>query len=145
MNKATDARVAYTRKTKAAFHGKPFRLGTRDCLRMFAWHVRQFGYTVRLPRQGAYRTEKTARRLLEAHGFSDLAAAIDSLGLARIAPARALPGDIIMIPAEGALGGSIQIYLGNGRTLGYHQDCRDAVVLQPVEYLAAWRIECACP
>lgn len=63
---------------------------------------------------------------------------MDAHGLDRIAPAAALAGDIVMLPGEDALG-SLCIALGNGRVLGFHQDAKGAVVMQPTAFAAAWR------
>jgi hypothetical protein len=121
------------------FKDKPFRLGDRDCVRMAAAHLRRLGYQVKLPPKGAYRTVRTARKALADRGFADLCAAVDAHGLERIPPAAAVVGDIIAIPGTDSFGPALQIALGNGRTVGFHEDVAGAVVLQPIQYVAAWR------
>jgi cell wall-associated NlpC family hydrolase len=59
-------------------------------------------------------------------------------GLPRIAPAAALPGDLVQMPGDDTIG-AMTIYVGNGRVLGYHEAVEGAVVMQPVEMVAAWR------
>jgi hypothetical protein len=60
------------------------------------------------------------------------------MGLDRIAPAEAIVGDLLMLPGVDRLGG-LAIALGNGRVVAYHEDVAAAAVLQPLQYLAAWR------
>ena len=120
---------------------KPMRLGSADCVRMTAAHLRLLGFRVKLPPAGAYRTINSAVKALKAAGFADIGAALDALGLQRIPPAAALVGDVILMPAEHKLG-ALVIAMGNGRVLGWHDDVSEgAVVMQPVETLAAWRAE----
>jgi len=132
-------RVAAAQATLDRFKDKTFRLGMHDCVRMAAHHLRRLGYTVKLPPAGAYRSKRQAMKLLGDRGYGDLAAALDALGLERIAPAAAVVGDIVQMPAEDELG-ALCIAMGNGRVLGYHQDAPGAVVMQPAETVAAWRV-----
>lgn len=121
------------------FRDKPFRLGERDCVRMAAAHLRRLGYKIKLPSKGSYRTVRTARKALADRGFGDLVAAVDAHGLERIAPAAAVVGDIIACPGTDEFGPALHVALGNGRTVGYHEDLIGAGVLQPIEYVTAWR------
>lgn len=121
------------------FKDKPFRLGDRDCVRMAAAHLRRLGYKVKLPSKGSYRTVRSARKALADRGFADLCEAVDAHGLQRIPPAAAVVGDIIACAGSDDLGPALHIALGNGRTVGYHEDLIGAGVLQPLNYLAAWR------
>lgn len=119
---------------------RPFKLGTSDCVRMVAAHLRKLGYRVKLPPSGSYRTVNSATKALKASGFASVADAIDALGLERIAPAAAVAGDLLELPAEDGLG-AYCVALGNGRVVGYIQDVPGgAQVLQPIEYVAAWRV-----
>lgn len=122
------------------FQGVPFEYGKNDCARLAAFVLRQMGHRPQLGKAGGYRSALGARRALARAGHHSLAAALDALGLLRIAPAAALPADIIMVPAEGGLDGSLQVAVGNRRTLGYHEDLIGADILQPVQYLAAWSV-----
>ncbi|MBP8234455.1 MAG: hypothetical protein KAY22_19350 [Rhizorhabdus sp.] len=121
------------------FRDKPFKFGERDCVRMAAAHLRRLGYRVKLPAKGSYRTVRSARKALADRGFANICAAVDAHGLERIAPAAAVVGDIIAIPGEHDFGGALLVALGNGRCVGYHQDLVGAGVLQPIEYITAWR------
>jgi len=134
----------FIRRTRAAqatldqWSIRSMRLGTADCVRMTASHLRRLGHTVKLPASGSYRTVRSALKALEARGHTSLADALDAMGLERIAPASAIVGDVLALPAEDKLG-ALVVALGNGRVVGYHADAIGAAVLQPLEYVAAWR------
>lgn len=130
-------RVAAAQATLDRFKDRPLKLGQNDCVRLVAFHLRKLGYRIKLPPAGAYGTVKSALKQLQARGFADLAAAVDGLGLERIAPASAVVGDVILLPGDSALG-SLNISVGNGRTIGFHEDVAGAAVIQPTEFIAAW-------
>lgn len=132
-------RVRLAQATLDAWEGAPFRLGTRDCARLAATHLRRMGYPVRLPPAGSYATARGALRKLSERGFRNMVEAIGGMGFERIAPARALPADLIAIPSEGELGG-VFVVMSNGRAFGFHEDAPGAAVIQPIEYVAAWRV-----
>lgn len=132
-------RVAAAQATLDRFKDRPLKLGYEDCVRMTAFLLRRLGRRVKLPPAGSYRTIKGAKKALQARGFADLGAAIDSFGFERIAPAAAIVGDVLMLPAENELG-ALTVALGNGRVLGYHPDSLGAAVLQPLLFDAAWRV-----
>lgn len=122
------------------FKGQPLAYGKNDCARLAAFVLRKMGHRPQLAKAGTYRTALGAARALERSGFEDLAAAIDAMGLPRIAPAAAWVADLVLLPAEGPFGGALSVAVGNGRVLGYHEDVDGADILQPVQYLAAWRV-----
>jgi hypothetical protein len=128
-----------TQATVDAWKGKPFRLGYADCVRLTASHLRRMGKKVRLPAQGSYRTFRSAQKALKERGYDDLPSALDGMGFERIAPAAALPGDIIAIPSDQPIG-CLMVAVGNGRALGFLEDVEGAEILQPVEYVGAWRV-----
>jgi len=134
-----ELRAAAAQKTLDTWKQRPLKLGTSDCVRMCAFHLRLLGEKVKLPPSGSYRTVNSALRALRAAGHHTLGDALDAMGLERIAPAAAIVGDIIAMPAEDRLG-ALSICLGNGRVLGYHGDVDGAVVLQPLQFEAAWRV-----
>ena len=134
-----ERRVAAAQATLDRFKDAPLRLGRNDCVRMVAYHLRKLGHRVRLPASGSYASVRTGLRELKARGFDDLAQALDSFGFERIPPAAAAPGDVMMLPAVDRLG-SLVIALGNERVIGYHEDARGAAILQPVEFVGAWRV-----
>jgi hypothetical protein len=122
------------------FKGQPLIYGKNDCVRLAAFLLRKMGHRPQLAKAGSYKTPLGAARALQRAGFKDLASAVDALGLPRIAPAAAWPADLVMLPAEGPFGGALSVAVGNGRVLGYHEDVDGADILQPVQYLAAWRV-----
>lgn len=131
-------RVEAAQTTVDRFKGRRFRFGTNDCARMVAFHLRQLGLSVRLAKAGSYRSRLGATRALRRLGHDSLAAALDGHGLLRIAPAAAVVGDIVELPGEPPFG-ALSVAVGNGRVLGYHQDCAGAEILQPTAFVAAWR------
>lgn len=124
-----------------AWSKRPLRLGTSDCVRMIAAHLRLLGYPVKMPPSGSYRTVASAAKALKAAGFKSVAEALDAMGLERIAPAATIAGDVIQLPATDQLG-AFAVVLGNGRVAAYHEEVGGGgvLVLQPLEYVAAWRV-----
>jgi hypothetical protein len=67
--------------------------------------------------------------------------ALGAIGLEEIAPAAAIVGDVMMLPAVDDLG-ALGVCLGNGRVLIYHEEiATGAVVAQPIEMVTAWRVD----
>lgn len=133
-------KVAAAQATLDRFKDVPLRLGRNDCVRMAAFHLRKLGHRVKLPPAGAYASIRSAKRELEKAGHETVAAALDSFGFERIPPAAAVAGDLIMLPGDTDLG-ALTVALGNGRCVAYHQDLAGAGVVQPVEWLFAWRVQ----
>ena len=124
--------------TLLRFEGQPFAWGRFDCAKMLAFHLRAMNLSPASAKAGSYSTAIGARRALGRIGAKSLAELLD-VRFARIAPAAALIGDIVSLPSTGKLD-AIGIALGNGRLLSYHEDAVGAIVVQPVQMLAAWRI-----
>jgi hypothetical protein len=125
-------------KTLDRFKGKPFQLGKNDCGRMVAFHLRAIGRPVKVAKAGSYHSLLGATRALKRLGFASLPDLMDA-HFERIPPAAALVGDVVSMPGmEGP--GALTVAMGNGRVIGWHEDHVGAVVMQPVETLAAWRI-----
>lgn len=140
-NDALLRRTAAAQATLDKWSVRPMKLGTSDCVRMVAAHLRLLGYQVKLPPSGSYRTVNSAKKALKARGFESVADALDAVGLVRISPAEALVADIVMMPGVDNLG-ALTIQLTNGRVVGYHEDVPGgATALQPVEFVAAWRAD----
>lgn len=119
-----------------AYAGKPLDWGKSECLKLFRFALHQQG--VKCGKAPTYTTEMGAVRAMKKAGFDTLAEAVDAQGLVRIAPAAALPGDIIALPAEGAFGCALTVFVGNGRVLAYYDGrCQ---VIQPNAYVTAWRV-----
>lgn len=121
------------------FEDVPFAWGSADCGRMLAFHLRAIGHAVRIGTAGTYSTAIGATRVLRRIGASSLAAALDQR-YPRIVPAEVIVGDVIALPSTGRLD-AIGIVVGNGRAIAYHESAAGAVVVQPVDVIAAWRID----
>ena len=126
--------------TMAKFKDAPFKWGSADCSRLVAFHLKGAGYKVAVAKGGSYKSLLGARRALARCGYSTIGEALDAIGLPRIPPAAALEGDIIEVPSENSLG-SLTIFVGNGRVIGWHPDAEGAAILQPVDYVSAWRVK----
>lgn len=136
------ARIAATQATVDAFDGKDLIWGKCDCLRMFAAHIKRFGYKISLTKYGGYSSLKAAiATMRKTHGTME--AGIESYGLLPIGYASALPGDILALPGADSDWIAIAIYLGNGRALGFgDMDDREVCgVMQPLKIVGAWRVE----
>lgn len=119
---------------------RPIKVGSADCVRMAASHLRRLGHKVKLPPAGSYRTLNSAMRKLREAGYPTLAEAIDAMGFERIAPAATTVGDIMLMPSDHPMG-ALAVVMGNGRILGWHPDApQGASVVQPLMMTAAWRI-----
>ncbi len=132
-------RVQAAQATLDEFKDLPFKFGERDCVRMTAAHLRRMGYKVKLPPKGSYGSAKSALRQLKARGFGTLAEALDAMGLARIAPAEALAGDVVIGAGDDPLG-ALGVLLGNGRLIGYHEVAAGACIMQVRKMDIAWRV-----
>jgi hypothetical protein len=135
-NKALIKRVAAVEATIQRFDGRPLQYGRDDCVRMVAFGLRKQGVKVSLLGGGRYSSALGAVKALKRAGYSDLVAAVDGQGLNQIAPAAALPGDVLALPAE-QFGGALFLAVGNGRAFGYF-DGRFQVG-QPHLFVTAWR------
>lgn len=132
-------RVAASQLCIDKFVGKPYRPGKMDCLRLLATDLKALGQRAPLSKVRPYSSEKGAIRAMKEAGFSSLLEVVDSLDKVRIPPASAWPGDIVALPAEGgsAFGCALAIAVGNGRVVGFYEGV--GAVVQPHEYLTAWR------
>jgi hypothetical protein len=135
-----ERRVAVAQATLDHFRNKPLRYGTRDCVRMAAFHLRKMGHQVRLPPSGSYASARSALKAMRARGFDNLGEAVDSYGFERIPPAAAISGDLMLVPGDGGFGGALHVVLGNGKTVSFHEDAVGATILEPFEFVAAWRV-----
>jgi hypothetical protein len=127
-----------TQKTLDRFKGKALKFGKYDCARMASYHLRCLGRPVKVAKAGTYHSALGATRALKKLGYNNLAEVADA-HFPRIPPAAALVGDLIELESDSPLG-CITVVLGNGRTIGWIEGQDVAVVLQPTEYKAAWRV-----
>lgn len=119
------------------FSGKAYEPGKRDCAVLAAHLLHQYGIAVPIMKGLKYRTEAGAIRALKRTGCKDIVAAVDSLGLERIAPAAARTGDLVGLPCEGPWGCALTVAVGNGRVFGFFNGA--AHVFEPLAFVAAWR------
>ena len=128
--------VRATQKTVDAYKGKTFEPGKRDCIQMVIAHARHMGRKIKIPPYGDW---TSAAKVLRELGFKTLGQAMDHY-FTRIEPAKAMAGDILeSLGANGFSG--LMIAVGNGRTLGFHEDVEFADILQPLIVTGAWRIK----
>jgi hypothetical protein len=128
-------RVAATQKTVDAFKGKTFAEGKGDCVQLVLLHARHMGRKIRIPRYGDNKSAADALRKL---GFTTLGEAMDH-HFKRIHPVEIMAGDIVESLGSNGFSG-LMIAVGNGRTLGFHEDIPHADILQPLIISGAWRI-----
>jgi len=125
--------------TMLHFQDRAFALGSVDCAKMIAFHLKQLGHKVRIGKAGKYRTVKGAEAALRRLGYETLPDAMDGHGFARIAPAAARLGDVLAFESGFRIG-ALGIYAGGGDMLAFHE-LRDLPVIMTVgPMLAAWRI-----
>jgi len=135
-------RVEAAQATLDRFRGRPFAWGENDCARLAADVLRRLGYKPNLSQFGAYRSDRAARRALKSRDMASVLDWMDSIpGLARIAPAAALPGDIIAFPGQGGWDG-LAVAIGNGRVLAFTEAAEGgacSIVAAKLEFAdAAW-------
>lgn len=145
-------RVAAAQATHDAFQGKPFKWGERDCFRLAAHCLRGLGHNPRMARFGRYSSEVGAMKALLRNGFHDTVDIVDEMGFLRIAPAMALPGDILGFkhPDQGQITG-LAVHIGNHRVLAFLGDDAEhrcwavepVLTVPDVQYFA-WRCD-PCP
>ncbi|WP_260928224.1 DUF6950 family protein [Novosphingobium sp. 9] len=126
-----------TASTLERFAGKPFAFGSCDCGLVVIAHLKAMGWPIKTG--GTWSTMLGLKRWLRRHGGSG-AAAIDSWGVPRIAPAMVLIGDVVELAGETDFG-SFGVVIGNGRVLAFHQDADGLAIIQPtgLPILTAWR------
>lgn len=123
----------------ARFADKPYDPeGGRDCWRLFLHDMHLLGVSTGGARRVTYKTELGGIKAARKAGFADLIEIVDSLGLVRIPPLAALPGDVVALPSGHPLG-ALSIAVGQGRLLAYLDGHDGAVVVQPKAFVCAWR------
>lgn len=109
-------RMAAAQAVRDFYDGQVLDYRTRDCGRMAAMVLKLLGWKPRWSRFSGYSSAIGARRKLLNAGFKDLPPVLDDLGLPKVSPLKALPGDILGLPGEDdwtALG----VVMGNGNFL----------------------------
>ena len=125
--------------------GRPFKWGVRECVRLARLAMIEGGHGCPLLKGKKYTTALGAARVMKRSGFESLVQAMDATGLARIAPARALPGDIVALPtdAPGPWGCALSVAMGNGAFLAYwgaEESSWCGAAVRDLEPMAAWRV-----
>jgi hypothetical protein len=135
-------RVAVAQAVVDRWRGRDFAWGVADCGRSIVAPVlKGMGHKCPLARFGRYSSEFGARRALKRQGFDSMEAFLDAFPLMRIGHAGVLPADLVGLKGEGGWL-SICVALGNGRVFGFASEVRKAVVYQPYQIEAAWRVPC---
>ena len=135
-------RAAATQACMDRFGFKPVEPGVRDCGKLTAHALHKQGRSAKLLNASRHTTWAGALRYLAKVGAKDLVALIDMMGLERIPPAAALPGDIIAMPTEDAndFGCSLTVALDNGRVLGLNPATNLIEPMIPHLFVCAWRV-----
>ena len=135
-------RQAATQACMDRFAFKPVAPGRRDCGKLAAMAMHQMGRSAKLLNASRHTTWAGAVRYIRKAGFKDLVALVDAMGMERIAPAAALPGDIIACPSEegDGFGCSLAVALDNGRILGLNPASGLIEPMVPHLFIAAWRV-----
>lgn len=129
-------RMKATQRTVDKFKGRVFRDGTADCIQLIGAHAKHMGHPIKVPK---YKDRKGAAAVMKRLGFKTLGQAMDH-HFERIEPSKVLLGDLIEVPGENGFS-SLMVAVGNGRTIGFHQDIPFADILQPILISGAWRID----
>ncbi len=121
-------RMKAAEATRHRFQGLPYEPGKRDCPRMGLHLLHGLGIKAPFAKGLKWRNEAEGLRALKALGFANLIEAIDSLGFARIAPARALPADLVALETSHEVG-CISVAMGNSNYLAFTDHSPNAEVL----------------
>lgn len=124
------------------FNHKPYKPGVRDCPRLVLHDLHQLRVPVPFATKLKWKDEADGLRVLKSLGFKNLIEAMDGLGLPRIAPARALQGDVIALPTDHKVG-ALSVAVGNGRVIGFIDGSPDAEIFNQTEFLTDDRGPCA--
>ncbi len=117
------SRIVAAQATIDRFLDQEFQWGANDCAHLAAFAIRSLGHADPLAKIDSYGTRRNALKAMRRAGIENIPDHLERLGFAPIAPATALPGDIVGIPAEQddeakgwvALG----VAIGQDRVLGF--------------------------
>lgn len=135
-------RAAATQACMDRFAYKPVEPGVRDCGKLAAHALHKMGRSAKLLNASRHKTWRGALAYLKQTGFASLVELIDAMGLERIAPAAALPGDLIALPSEegDGFGCSLAVALDNGRVLALNRVSGLIEPMIPHMFVCAWRV-----
>jgi hypothetical protein len=136
-------RVEIAQEALDTFAGTPFAWGANDCAKLAALVLARAGYKPNLGQFGTYASDRAALRALKRRKMGSVLDWVDSVGVQRITPAKALPCDLIAFPGEGGWHG-LTVYLGNGRVLGFTESAAEGacsiIAAKMVFAVAAWSV-----
>lgn len=121
------------------FYRKPFNWGANDCAHLIADCLVSMGHDNPLSRVPPYHDYRSAKKAMKKSGITNFSKYLDER-FERIAPAMALPGDIVGIPTEypDTFDVSLGVALGDGRVMAFADHGAD---YGPVGVCtSAWRI-----
>lgn len=135
-------RQAATQACMDRYAFKPMEPGTRDCGKLAALAMHKAGRNAKLLNGSKHKTMAGALKYIRQSGFKDLLELMDATGLERIAPAAALPGDIIALASEpgDGFGCSLSVALDNGRVLWFNPGSGLCEPGEPLLTITAWRV-----
>ena len=123
------------------FLDKEFVWGKRDCAHLAAFVLVEFGHPDPLSEIKHYDTLLSAKKAFRKAGLKSLEEPLDRMGFARIAPASALPGDIVAIPSDDPEWCALGVNIGDGRVMAFGNGrgiwWPDSSVVE-----TAWRVTC---
>lgn len=127
---------------RARFVGRTYEPGSRDCKHLGRHAMHGMGHKVALAKGVRYSTEAGGLRVMKRLGFANLMEAMDATGRPRIAPAAALPADILALKSEDGAAGfccALAVYVGNGKAITFVNG--EGVVASLTEApLTGWRL-----
>lgn len=134
-------RQAATQACMDRFAGLSVLPGRRDCGKLAAHALHRMGRSAKLLNGSRHTTWAGAVKYLRGKGFASLMDLVDAMGLQRIPPAAALPGDLIAMPTDDeAFGCSLAVALDNGRILGLNPATGLIEPMIPHQFVCAWRV-----
>lgn len=115
-----------TEATRDRYLGRPFAWKAgHTCVHLARYHLRQMGH--KPPKLPQLRSALSARRALDAGGWDDVEAMLDSI-LPRIAPLEMRLGDLCTGPGEGGIA-AIYVCIPPFKLLGWHEEAEGAVII----------------
>jgi hypothetical protein len=142
-------RNAAAQATIDRFLNQTFAWGTEDCAHLVAFNIAALGHPDPLAKIDTYATRRNALKAMRKAGIVDMATHLGTtLGFAPIAPAAALPGDIVgfTASAEDTAKGwlTLGVAIGQDRLLAFSPDgvCHPAQMSQFTggHLTHAWRV-----
>lgn len=133
-------RAAAADACRQRFYGKSYAPGKRDCVKLATHALIKMGHGSGPMKGLVYASEAQGYRLLRKAGFNTLMEALDARGLPRIAPARAMQGDLIALDAgdHSPFGAALTVAMSDGIVLGFSGGV--CSTWRPLAFQAAWRL-----